>query len=753
MGSNSGNISRRAFIVSGSIIGGGLLVGVGGLTYVNRQIGKFSGEGFGDGHSLNAWIRIDKDNTVRLAIARAEMGQGVHTSLAMLLAEELEIDLEQVEIVHPQLEAPYANVNLATGGQRNASSSGFHFMQKVAYLVPYVATGGSTSIRDGYTHLRTIGASAKEMLLKAAAKNWNVNPGNLKAKKGHITNTNDDSRISYGELVELAIKEKPPESPRLKSKTEFNYLGKSVPRLDIEPKVTGEAIFGLDVRHPEMLYAVIKHAPVVGAKVIGIKNEDQILGMRGIQKIVQMDNAIAIIGNNTWRARNAALTAQMDLDTQGNESLSTDGVREQLNAAMTKEPTVVFEDEGNVNDALVKSAQTIKADYEVPYLAHACMEPLNCTILVEGEKAEVWVGHQAPTLLVWGVAEGAGVANDAVKINITYLGGGFGRRAEKDYAVQAGQIGRAMEGVPIQLVWTREEDMKNDAYRPLVISKFEAGFDQNGNLAAWKNKIANQSVMISMMQRNAAFMTPSPADDKSSTEGAMEMPYHIPSRMVDVSLVELPIQVGTWRSVGHSQNAFFTESFMDEVAHKVNKDPYQFRLGLLGKSPRHRAVLEKVAQISNWNKPLEKNTSHGIALHESFGSIVAQVVEISMREEKNVSLDRVYCVIDCGATVNPDTIEAQMQSGIVFGLSAALYGEITFEKGQVRQSNFPNYDMLRMATMPEVMVHIMESNEAPGGVGEPATPPIAPALTNAIFAGNGDRVRVLPLVKQGYKFA
>ena len=569
MGDKSGNMTRRAFIITGSVIGGGLLVGVGGLSFVNNKAQEFSGLGFGEGASLNAWIRIDTNNTIKLAIARAEMGQGIHTSLPMLIAEELEVDLDQIEIIHPQLEPPYANVNLATGGAKNSGESGFHFMQKVAHMVPYVATGGSTSIRDAYFHYRNIGAATKEMLIEAAAKKWNMDSKDLYAKSGQILNKNGES-FTYGELALDAANEKPPETPNLKSKQEFKLIGKSVPRLDIKQKVNGTAEFGLDVRRQNMQYAVIKHAPIAGATVKGVKNEDKISGMPGVSKIVKMPNAIAVVANNTWRARNAALLVDLDIDTQGNDVLNTDLIRNKLDAAMRKDPTVVFEDRGNVNEALTSSVNVIKAEYEVPYLAHACMEPLNCTILVEGENAEVWVGHQAPTLLVWGVAEGASVSNDSVKINITYLGGGFGRRAEKDFAVQAGMIGRAMEGTPVQLVWTREEDIKNDALRPLVISRFEAGFDDKNVPIAWKNKIANQSVMISMMQRNAAFMTPSPSDDKSSTEGATELPYDIPSTMVDVSLIELPIQVGTWRSVGHSQNAFFTESFVDEINLSLN---------------------------------------------------------------------------------------------------------------------------------------------------------------------------------------
>lgn len=752
MSSKGNKLTRRAFIISGSIIGGGLLVGVGGLTYANKKMLGFSGEGLGEGNSLNAWVRIDKNNKVKLAIPRAEMGQGIHTALPMLIAEELDIDLNQCEIIHPQLEPPYANVSLATDGAKSAFSSGFHFMQKVAHLVPYVATGGSTTIRDAYFHFRRIGATTRELLVKAAAKKWSSNPSDLRTEAGYVINPKDNNKLSYGDLAEEAAKEKPSENPTLKSKSEFKLLGKPIARLDIQGKVNGKAEFGLDVRRPDMLFAVIKHAPVCGSKVLGIKNEDQVLAMPGIRQIVKMDDAIAVVGDNTWRAKNASLAAQLDIETNGNESLDDAGIKKMLNDAMKEDPTVVFEDEGNVNDSLVKSTKTIKAEYEVPYLAHACMEPLNCTILVENDTAEVWVGHQAPTLLVWGVAKGAEVGNAGVKINITYLGGGFGRRVENDFAIQAGIVGRAMEGTPIQLVWTREEDMQHDPYRPLVLSRFEAGFDENNELIAWKNKIANQSVMISMMQRNAAFMTPSPSDDTSSTEGATELPYKIGSRMVDVSLIDLPIQVGTWRSVGHSQNAFFTESFVDEAAHAVNEDPYLFRKKLIEPDSRQAIVLDRVAQISGWKKPLGPGKSRGIALHKSFGSIVGQVVEISMTEEKEVIIDKVYCVIDCGVTVNPDTIEAQMQGGIVFGLSAGLYGKINFSKGKVKQSNFPNYEMVRMKVMPEVIVDIIDNNEDPGGVGEPGTPPIAPALTNAIFAGNGERIRSLPLTEHGYKF-
>lgn len=743
-------ITRRAFIISGSIIGGGFALGLGGTLYSNYKKKKFTGRGFEEGEALNPFIFIKPDNTIQLAIARAEMGQGVLTALAMLCAEELEVSLDQIEVIHPQVESPYANINLATNYQRTSSSEGFHFMEKVAYVLPYIATGGSTSIRDGYEHYRMLGASAREMLISAAAKKWETAIGDLKAENGFVISTAGD-RVSYGELAQLATQEKPASRPKLKEKNALKILGKSQQRIDLKEKVNGTATFGIDVRQPDMLYAAVKHSPVKGAEVISIKNEAEILSLRGVKKVILWPEGAAVIADNTWRAQQAANKLELELDTKGNESLSTDKIRQALKQRLSGKIDHIKDKKGNVAAEFEKAGFLVEAEYEVPFLAHATMEPINCTVLVKDGKAKVWVGHQAPFLVSMAVASEADVSKSDVEIDIKYLGGGFGRRAENDFVVEAAKIAKIMEGTPVQMVWSREEDTQNDTYRPMVLSRFKASVDEFGEVAAMENHIAMQSVLRSSIGRNFPLMTPPESQDTSAPEGAAHLAYDFTSTKIGYSFVESPMRLGFWRSVGHSYNAFFTESFMDEMAFAINKNGYWLRRKLLQRKPRQLKVLETVVQMSQWATALPKGKARGMAFHESFGSIVAQIVEVTVNAQKEYSVDKVYCVIDCGKYVNPDTIHAQMQSGIVYAFTAAAYGEITLKDGKIEQSNFPSYDMIRLKHMPEVISHIMENEEDPGGVGEPATPPLAPALTNAIFAATGDRIRSLPLKNHGYK--
>lgn len=745
------SLTRRAFIITGAVVGGGVALGLGGLAFMGTKMEKYSGRGFGDGNSLNAFIHIKPDGTIRMAVPRSEMGQGVHTSIPMLLAEELEVEFDKIEVFHPQVEGAYANVALATNKNRPANITFFDVMAKVAFFLPYIGTGGSTAIKDAYDHQRIVGAMAREMLISAAAKKWSISNSDCKAEKGHIINTKNNEKLSYGELSEAASMEEPPSNPKLKSKGEFRYIGKPIARLDIPKKVDGSAVFGLDVREEGMLHASVRHAPIIGGKITGISNEDEVLKKKGVQKIVHLnDNAVAVVADNTWRARNAVMALDLEIDANGNDELSTEGISETLRKALDGEPTFTAETEGDIAGVLSTASKVVEAEYEVPYLAHACMEPLSATVLVNGEKGEMWASHQIPTFMVWAMEQGAGITAENCTIHVPYLGGGFGRRAEMDFLKQACMVAKEMEGTPVQLSWSREECMKNDVFRPQVVSRFKASLDDNGRISGWHNRIALQAVILQLMNRNVPFMAPPVEEDMSSMEGAWELPYHFGAREVQIAAVDLPVSVGTWRSVGSSQNAFFTECFIDEMANAANKDPFEFRRSLLGNHPRFKAVLEKVAQMSNWQQKLPAGKFRGVALHKSFGSIVGQVAEITMTDEKQFTLDKVYNVIDCGKTVNPDTIEAQMQSGIVFGLSAALYGEITIEDGRVQQVNFPQYEVVKLNTMPVIVNHIMESDEAPGGVGEPGTPPIAPALANAIFAATGERLRSLPLTKHGY---
>ncbi|GJM31418.1 MAG: aldehyde oxidase [Saprospiraceae bacterium] len=746
-----GKWTRRAFIATGGLAGVGLVVGVGGTLYLNKKIKEYSGSGFGEGSLLNAWINITPDNTIIMAVPRAEMGQGVYTSIPMLMAEELEVEMASIKIIQPQPEPAYANTTVLVNHPRDIFK-GMSFMEKIAHFLPLVATGGSTTIRDGYDQMRAAGASAREMLIQAAAKQWKVDKSQCYAEKAYVINRATQEKLSYGSLAEAAAKIELPGIPELKPQKDFKLVGKPIQRLDIPEKVTGKAEFGLDVRLEDMCYGVIRHATYHGGQITKVANQEEIEKMRGVKKVVLLPKGIGavVVADNTWRAKNAALA--LDLQEIGDNTLSSEKINQQAEEVIANKLIATPLNKGEASDVLDKAETVLEGKYDVPYLAHACMEPINFTVLVDGDKAEAWGGHQGSSIVLDGVNAATGIAKENITTHITYLGGGFGRRAEIDMVLNAAHVAKEMPGIPIQLVYTREEAMRHEMYRPLVKSHFRASLNEAGVIEAWENKIALQSVMNSSIMRIKPAFAEAPKKDPLSVEGAADLPYDMNHAKVAFGQLELPIQVGSWRSVGNSQNAFFTESFMDECAHAAGQDPYEFRKTKLNSHPRFLNVLNKVAEMSNWSTPLGEGRYRGIALHKSFGSIVGQVVEISKIDEKKFKIDKYYCAIDCGRTVNPDTIEAQMMSGIIFGLSAALYGEITFKDGEVEQYNFPQYEMVRMNVAPAIDVHIMEVDEYPGGVGEPGTPPAAPALTNAIFAATGERVRSLPLKKHGYTF-
>ncbi len=744
-----GKWTRRAFIGVGALAGVGLVVGVGGNIFLTRNARKYSGKGFGEGDSINAWVHISPDNLISLAMPRAEMGQGVSTSLPMLIAEELEVPMSNIRLVTPQPEPAYANTFLLTQEPRNIYSS-LSFMEKIAHFLPLVATGGSTSIPDAYDLLRSMGASAREMLIRAAAAKWGVSAGDCYAENAQVINKKSGEKVNYGAIANEAAQIKLDELPALKSKKDWKLLGKPIQRLDIPEKIDGSAEFGLDVRLDGMLYGAMRHATYHDGAITAIPNQAEIEARQGVKKVVMLPDGrgAVVVADNTWRAKNAALA--LKLEETGNNTLSSEELDAQAEDVIANKIIAAPKDEGNATKVLDESEGILEVTYDVPYLAHACMEPINCTVLVKGDKAEIWAGHQGSSLMADGVVAVTGLDYENVTVHEKYLGGGFGRRAEIDMILNAAHVAKEMEGTPIQLVYTREEDIRHEMYRPAVKSKFRAKLN-NGGIEAWEHKVALQSVGFSSINRIKPQFAEPPEKDLSTPEGAAELPYRMENMKFALGQIEAPIQVGNWRSVGSSQNGFFTESFIDECAHASNMDPYEFRRNLID-DPRFKNVLDKVAEISNWKQNPGENRFRGIALCKSFGSIVGQVAELTRISEKEFSIDKYYCVIDCGRVVNPDTVEAQMQSGIIFGLSAALYGEITFKDGEVEQYNFPQYEMVRMNVAPTVVVHIMDVDEYPGGVGEPATPPAAPALTNAIFAATGDRVRSLPLKNHGYTF-
>ena len=752
-------ITRRAFMITGGLLGGGLAVGAGGLVFMHKKINQYSGTGF-DGTMINAWVCIRPDNTIEVAVPRSEMGQGVTTSMPMLIAEELEVDISRIKVVQPQPEGPYANTSFV-GNTRTDMGFGSTFdigsekklMTKVAGLLPLVATGGSTSIYDSYMVFRSAGAAAKTMLIQAAAKQWNVDASGLYAEDGHIINKSSGKKLTYGELANAAAEIKLKKAPILKDRKDFKLIGTSIQRRDIPSKVNGTAQYGIDMRLEGMLYGAMRHATYHDGEILSITNQADIEAKPGVKKVILLPKGIGavVVADNTWRAMNAA--KGLRFEETGNNTLSSAEIAEQAakildNDEMIASPLNV----GDAKTALDGNDKIIEARYEVPYLAHACMEPMNCTVFVDGDKAEVWVGSQGSSIVLDATSAATGISKKNIKVNITYLGGGFGRRAEIDFVTNAGHVAKEMAGTPIQLVYSREEDMRHEMYRPYALANFRALVKDNGEIDAWENKLAIQSVGNSATTRIKPAFAPAPKDDASTQEGAANIPYEMNNALFSFGQIEAPVQVGNWRSVGNSYNGYFVESFMDECAHAISADPYQFRKSKLKNHPRYEAVLDKVAEISKWNEPLPEGTFRGISLVMSFKSIVAEVAEITKIGEKEFKLNNFYCVIDCGNIVHPKTIESQLESGMIYGLTAAMYGEITFKDGEVEQYNFPQYEMMRLKTTPNFVVHIMDVDEFPGGVGEPSTPPAASALTNAIFAATGERVRSLPLSKHGYKF-
>ncbi|MGB0839149.1 MAG: molybdopterin cofactor-binding domain-containing protein [Chitinophagales bacterium] len=742
--------TRRAFISMGGLAGLGLIVGVGGNAYVNKAIKEYNSVGMGLGNSLNAFVRIAPDNRVTLSVARAEMGQGVLTAVSQLIAEELEIPMESINVAHPQPASPYANTFVVTQEQPNIFK-GYSMSEKLYAFLPIIATGGSTTISDAWNNMRYAGATAREMLKAAAAQEWGIAASELKAENGYIT----DGKVkqSYGELAEAAAKIQLPELPKLKERSAYKLIGKPVKRLDIPEKTNGTAIYGLDIRLEGMLYGAVRHPSVVGGTITKITNQAKVEKMSGIKKVfLSQFNKAVVVATNTWQAMQGAKALRFEENDNGFGNLTSAQIMGDFTALLDEEPIKVKTNIGDAPIALAqKGIKNLEALYQVPYLAHAAMEPMNCTVLVKAGRCEAWVGHQATSIAQNMLNEVTGIAKKNIQVNIQHLGGGFGRRSEPDFVRVAADIAQEMEGTPIQVVYSREEDMKNSPYRPCAVSRFK-GAIAGKKVVAWDNMTVGQSPGQEAILRIMPAMAPSPKDDDAMTEGAHHLPYDFPNYRVAFGHKSFPIPVGFWRSVGNSQNVFFAESFMDEMAHAAGQDPMKFRRSQMGDRKRFTAVLDKVAEMSKWNEPLPENHFRGVAIAKSFGSIVAEVAVIEKKEEKTFKIKDFYCVIDCGNTVNPDTIEAQMEGGIVYGLTAALYGEISISDGGVDQLNFPQYEMVRMQVCPQVKVAIMDVDEYPGGVGEPGLPPAAPALTNAIFAATGERIRTLPLTKQGYTF-
>jgi isoquinoline 1-oxidoreductase subunit beta len=745
------NPSRRRFlIVAGALVGGGLLLG-----YALRgrdRLARVSAFARGkDEVALNAWVKITPDGSVTVAVSHQEMGQGVYTSLPMLVAEEMDADWNRVRAEQAPVDKIYGNYVILGDGLPISPEDhgtvatvvrwvGFKMGEELGVL----ATGGSTSVRDAWEPMRIAGASAREMLVNAAAVRWKVAPNECTTANSFVIHKVSGRKLGYGELTMDVAGMTPPHAPRLKERKDYRLLGKPVPRLDVHAKVTGKAEFGIDVRLPDMIYAAVAQCPVFGGKLASY-DETAVKSLPGVQAVVAIPQGVAVVAGSYWRAKNALTQLPITWDEGPNATLDSNAIQAQFVRDLEHGRATKYRGDGDAAAAIGMAAKTIEAQYQVPFLAHATMEPMNCTAMIKDGKCEVWAPNQSPSLVKWVASRVAELDGDSVTVHTTFLGGGFGRRAENDFVIQAVTLAKALPGRPVKVIWSREEDIQHDVYRPAAIAKFRGALDAGGKPVALWNRIVGPSVTRDFMDRLLPFGGMDYPPDKTNAEGAADMPYEFPNLRVEHVLSKTPVPVGFWRSVGHSYNAFFTECFVDEMAAAAGADPYEFRRGLLTRHARHRIVLETAAAKAGWGKPLMRGVGRGIALHESFRSIVAQVAEVEVTSDGRIDVHRVVCVVDCGTAINPDTIAAQMESGIVFGLSAALQGEITIAKGRVQQSNFPNYDVVRLAQAPEVEVHIVESAAPLGGIGEPGTPPIAPAVANAIFAATGKRIRRLPI--------
>ena len=747
------NPSRRRFLVAGASVAGALVVGF-TLNSLSDRLGDGRTVPVSNGEiALNAWLKIDRDGYVTVMVPRAEMGQGVHTALAALVAEELDADWDRVRVEQAPVERIYGNVALVQNALPVDDDSGLvvHLARAglgtVAALLGLQVTGGSTSIRDAWQPMREAGATARAMLVQVAAERWNLLPEQLLVRNGVVEFPPENRKADYAALVAVAARLGLPSNVRLKPLAEHRLIGAPVQRLDIPAKINGTAMFAIDARAAGLLYASIRHVGVAGERLQGF-DAGATKAMSGVRRVVRLPNAVAVVADSYWRAHKAAIA--LVLQTEVHATLNDEAIQLALERALRSAQPDVHESRGEPLAELTASptsdAKTHSARYQVPYLAHACMEPMNCTVRLSTTQIELWIGHQAPSLVLDAVNDATGLSGSSVILHQTYLGGGFGRRVELDAVRSAIAIAKAMPGETIQLIYSREEDLRHDVYRPAAAAEFEAKLDLQGLPQVLRARLSSSSVVSAFMARvNGAEQVDE--EERSNTEGVTHRPYAIEHVQIEHVPPQLPIPVGFWRSVGYSQNSFFYESFIDELASVAGIDPFAYRKQLLKDAPAHLRVLATAARAAGWdNAEVRADFGRGIALVESFGSIVAQVVEVDVVSTGAIQLRRVVCAVDCGIVVNPDQLRAQMESSIVFGLSAALFGEINFDDGSVRQSNFHDYPVLRMRQMPEIEVHIVKSLRAPGGAGEPGTPPSAPALANAIFAATGERLRSLPLL-------
>ncbi len=714
--------SRRAFLKTAAATAAGLTIGFHWSGPLSRALADTSKD-----FAPNAFLRIAPDNSVTVIAKHLEMGQGTYTGLATIVAEELDADWAQIRVESAPADASkYANLAFGT----------------------IQGTGGSSAMANSWMQLRNAGATARAMLVAAAAAEWNVPPASLTIERGVVRHPPSNRQATFGDLAAKAASQPVPDKAALKDPKHFKLIGQKLPRVDIPGKTNGTAQFTIDVTFPNMLVAVLQRPPLFGATVKSF-DPTATKAVPGVVEVLQVPRGVAVVAKSFWAAKLGRDALKVEWDDSKAEKRSTTAIMAEYRR-LAEQPGKPARKEGDAAAALKGAAKLITATYEFPYLAHAPMEPLDAVVKLDADSCEIWCGDQFQTVDQANAAATAGLKPEQVKIHTLLAGGSFGRRANmgSDYIVEAVSVAKALgaNGIPVKLQWTREDDIRGGLYRPLYLHRLEAALDKNGQLVGWQHRIVGQSIMAGTAF--AAVMVKNGIDG-TSVEGAANLPYAVPNMSVELNTTETGVPVLWWRVVGSSHTAYATEAFIDEIASAAGKDPFAFRQAMLEHHPRHKAVLELAAKAAGWGNPLPKGKGRGIAVAEAFGTYVAQVAEVTVAPNGKVKVDRIVCAVDCGTPINPDVITAQMEGGIGFGLGAALYGAITLKDGQVEQTNFDAYQVLRIDEMPKVEVHIVPSPEAPTGVGEPGVAPVGPAVANAVFAVTGKRLRVLPFAVGG----